>query len=613
MLNRRGPGLALALLLALAGLHSPRAVAAPAALAATAATATTAAVSTLPPAAAPRPAVVSEGTVDLFARPDATSPVEDQAILGDRIEALEESAGFTRIRSRGGQAGWVFAHSILRDPPPPAGTPWEVVSARAHLYRDPSFTTARPLLAAPLGARLDVVGTLTREGHGWAEVRLPDGRRAFAATDDLAPEPKERRPVLDPASWLSMARRFAGAPYTWGGTTPAGFDCSGLAWRVLERHGIVLLRNSTELCWREPRLVAVPFDRLQPGDLVFFGTPDRIDHMGFWVGDGTVLQATAYGTPSTKSVPWDDARMKPRFRAARRLAELPGAPKPPSLTDAKRSELEKALRALATDGTARYGIVFEEVATGARVALGERVSMHAASTMKTPVMLEVLRRVDEGTLQWDMPVLVKKEFRSLVDGSPFTCEPEEGADSDVVPLLGKNAPLSLLVRAMITRSSNIATNLVLEVVGAEKVQALDDRLGAPTVKVRRMVSDLKAFDAGISNETDAAGMAAVMKAVVRSPLLSAASRERAFSILADQHWNEEIPAGIPREAGVVVAHKTGSISTVQHDAAILRLPDGREYVLVLLADGFKGDEARAKVFETTRRMARACWEAAVAP
>lgn len=105
-----------------------------------------------------------------------------------------------------------------------------------------------------------------------------------------------------------------------------------------------------------------------------------------------------------------------------------------------------------------------------------------------------------------------------------------------------------------------------------------------------MVEDTKAYDAGISNETDAEGMATLVEAAVTSPKLSADSRRLAFEILAAQEFNDQIPAGIPKQAGAVVAHKTGSISKVQHDAALVRLPDGREYVLVLLATDFGASE-----------------------
>jgi beta-lactamase class A len=109
-------------------------------------------------------------------------------------------------------------------------------------------------------------------------------------------------------------------------------------------------------------------------------------------------------------------------------------------------------------------------------------------------------------------------------------------------------------------------------------------------------------------------MAAVMEAAVRSERLSAAAKSKAWEILAGQTFNEEIPAGLHPQSGAIVAHKTGSISSVEHDAAIVRLPDGREYVLVLLANDFGAtEEGRKKVYAAARKMSRAAWEAMVAP
>ena len=125
------------------------------------------------------------------------------------------------------------------------------------------------------------------------------------------------------------------------------------------------------------------------------------------------------------------------------------------------------------------------------------------------------------------------------------------------------------------------------------------------MKVRRCVEDAKAFEKGLNNETDAAGMGAVMEAVVRTPKLSAAAKAKAWEILAGQTFNEEIPAGLHPQSGAVVAHKTGSISSVQHDAAIVRLPDGREYVLVLLANDFgANEEGRKRVIEAAKDVPR---------
>ena len=575
-----------------------------------------------PPAAAESPgsataaaAVVVVPFANVLARPEALAPVEDQAILGESVETSRAEGRFLFVKTRSGSRGWIEESAVRPGPPDPSVERFEVTSNLAHVYREPDFTKSAPLATVPLGARLGVLRTLEKERHVWREVLLPDGRTGFVAGEDVAPErTPETPPVLDPASWLATARRFLSAPYAWGGTTPWGFDCSGLVWRVLERHGILLQRNSPEMCFRDPQLVPIPVEELAPGDLVFFGTQEKIDHVGFWAGEGNVLQATSWGVPSTQETPWTSDRLAPRFRYARRLAALPGAPRPSGLTPAKAGALGKVLDALSAEGKATFGIVVKDLQTGQAVRKNATTTMHAASTMKTAVLLEALRRVDEGTLSLSTGVPVVACFSSIVDGSPFQLELDPESDGRLAPYMMQSARLDFVMREMIVRSSNIATNLMLGLCPPKEVQGFVDALGAPSVKVRRMVEDTKAFDAGISNETDAEGMAILIEAAVKSPKLSAEARRLAFEILAAQEFNDQIPAGIPKQAGAVVAHKTGNISKVQHDVAFVRLPDGREYVLVLLATDFGADEeGRKRVVETTRKMSRAVWEAMIAP
>lgn len=567
------------------------------------------------PAGVPSAAVVLLPVANVLARPEALAPVEDQAILGEALEVSRAEGRFLFVRTRSGSRGWIEDSAVCPGAPDRPAERLEVTSNLAHVYRDPDFTTSAPIATVPLGARLGGLRAVEKEGHPWREVLLPDGRTGFVSGEEVAAERTAGTPpVLDPASWLAMARRFLGAPYTWGGTTPWGFDCSGLVWRVLERHGVLLRRNSSEMCFRDPQLVPVRLDELAPGDLVFFGTEVKIDHVGFWAGDGNVLQATAWGVPSTQETRLASERLAPRLRYARRLAALPGATRPSGLTAAKAEALGKVLDELATEGKATFGIVVKDLQTGETVRRNAARPMHAASTMKTAVLLDALRRVDDGTLSLATGVPVVDCFASMVDGSPFRVELDPEDDARLVPYLTKNARLDFLLRLMIVRSSNVATNLVLGLCPPKEVQAFVDALGAPSVKVRRMVEDTKAYEAGISNETDAEGMAVLVEAAVKSPKLSADARRLAFEVLAAQEHNSQIPAGIPAQAGAVVAHKTGSISTVQHDVAFVRLPDGREYVLVLLATDFgTGEEGRKRVVETTRRMSRAVWEAIIAP
>ena len=390
-------------------------------------------------------------------------------------------------------------------------------------------------------------------------VSLPDGRIGFVARPDVALSSFEETPPLrSPSEWLAFGKRFLGTPYTWGGTTPLGFDCSGLMTRIFSEHGVTLKRNSYKQAFQDQQLVPVKFEELQPGDLLFFGTEDKIDHEAMWIGDGTVLQSTRHNVPGVQITPFDSPFLKPFFRYVRRLKTSSNEKSGPELTEAKARDLQRALDVIADGSGARFGIWFKDLASGRTLSKNSSIVMHAASTMKTPVLLEVLRRVDAGTMKLSDELPVKNEFKSLVDGSTFSIGLEE-SDGPTMKKLGGTATLEFLVTEMIVRSSNLATNLVLSLVGPANVQTFTESLGAPTVKVRRCVEDSKAFDKGLNNETDAAGMGAVMEAAVRSPRLSAAAKAKAWEILICQTFNEEIPAGLHPQSGAVVGHKTGSI------------------------------------------------------
>ena len=581
----------------------------------------------------PQTAVVVAAVQDLFMRPDETSSVDDQAILGDRVTVLEDAASFAKVRTAAGEIAWIPERGLRRGAAPQAAAPGakvaRVTSNFAHVYASPSFTKQKPLLTAPVGATMGLSDFFEgkrseAEATSWVRVRLPDGRDGFVAARDVSLFPFEESssslPLKSPSDWIAFGKRFLGAPYTWGGTTPLGFDCSGLMTRIFAEHGVTLRRNSYEQAFQDPQLVPVAFERLRPGDLLFFGTEDKIDHEAMWIGDGTVLQATRNNVPGVQVTPYDSPHLKPLFRYARRLKKVEEKissngkeSSGPGLDAAKVRRLESTLEEISRASGARFGIWFKDLSTGLSLSQNPSLVMHAASTMKTPVLLELLRRVDAGTVNLTDELPVKNEFKSLVDGSPFSIGLEDN-DGPTVAFLGKSATIGFLAKEMIVRSSNLATDILLTFLGPAEVQKFTDELGAPTVKVRRGVEDLKAFEKGLNNETDAAGMGAVMEAVVRTPKLSAAAKAKAWEILVGQTFNEEIPAGLHPQSGAVIAHKTGTMSTSQHDAAVVRLPDGREYVLVLLANDFGATEAgRERVTAAARKMSRAVWEAMVAP
>ncbi len=591
----------------------------------------------------PKTAVVTVAVQDLYVRPDETSGVDDQAILGDRVTVLEDATGFAKVRTAAGTVAWIPERALRRGAgaDAPANRLVHVTSNFAHVYANPSFTKQKPLLTAPVGVTL-VEDFLEGEGgkpaaadhvtdvYSWVRVRLPDARIGFVAARDVSVFPFKANPassssslslpLKSPSDWIAFGRRFLGAPYTWGGTTPLGFDCSGLVTRIFSEHGVTLKRNSYEQAFQDPQLVPVAFEKLRPGDLLFFGTEDNIDHEAMWVGDGTVLQSTRHNVPGVQITPFESPFLKPLFRYARRLKgneekiSLKGEESGGARLDAsKLAALRVSLEEISRGSGARFGIWFKDLSTGLSLSKNPSLEMHAASTMKTPVLLELLRRVDAGTVSLSDTLPVKNEFKSLVDGSAFSIGLEDN-DGPTAAYLGKTATIEFLANEMIVRSSNLSTNILLTFLGPGEVQKFTDELGAPTVHVRRCVEDTKAYEKGMNNETDAAGMGTIMEAAVTSPKLSPQAKRKAWEILAGQTFNEEIPAGLHPQSGAVVAHKTGSISTSQHDAAVVRLPDGRRYILVLLANDFGANEAgRKRVIEAARKMSRAVWEAMVAP
>jgi beta-lactamase class A len=200
--------------------------------------------------------------------------------------------------------------------------------------------------------------------------------------------------------------------------------------------------------------------------------------------------------------------------------------------------------------------------------------------MKLPVMIEVLRAVDAGRLGLDQRILLVNHFHSIVDGSPYALDAGEDSDSSVYRLIGQRVAVRDLLERMIVRSSNLATNTLIALVGSAQADSTAHALGASHMRVLRGVEDGKAFAAGLNNTTTSSDLAALLVHVERGDALAPASARLMKEILLRQEFNEAIPAGVP--PGTPVAHKTGSITGVLHDAAIVYPPGRRPYVLVVL-------------------------------
>ena len=208
---------------------------------------------------------------------------------------------------------------------------------------------------------------------------------------------------------------------------------------------------------------------------------------------------------------------------------------------------------------------------------------HAASTMKVPVMIELFRQESEKQLSLSDTLEVRNEFKSVVDGSPYSMDLGDDSDATVYKNVGKTMTLEELNVQMITVSSNFATNLLIDRLGVKNVRATVEAMGAYGVEVRRGVEDQKAFDLGIINETTARGLFVLLNAIARGTAVTKSASQRMVDVLAAQKFNDGIPQGVP--PGTKVAHKTGTITRVHHDAAIVY--GARPCLLVILTRGIE--------------------------
>lgn len=259
-------------------------------------------------------------------------------------------------------------------------------------------------------------------------------------------------------------------------------------------------------------------------------------------------------------------------------------------------------RLIAVSG-AEVGVAWRplDAKPGEEILINADMRFHAASTMKVPVMIELFRQAEAGRLKLDDTVLVTNQFTSIHDGTPYTLSATEDSDGEIYKAMGQRLSYRRLAEAAITVSSNLATNILIEHLGATNVQATVDRMNASGMQVLRGVEDQKAFDAGKNNTTDARSLLTLFEAIAKGQAVSPTASVAMVEILKRQQFRTGIPAGLP--AGTVVAHKTGSITRIRHDAGIVY--GARPYVLVVLVRGIQDSKVSdALIADISRAVAR---------
>ena len=264
-------------------------------------------------------------------------------------------------------------------------------------------------------------------------------------------------------------------------------------------------------------------------------------------------------------------------------------------------QLERNIDSLFASEKGDFAIAFRDLSkSNLELFKNEHVNFHAASTMKTPVMIEVYRQAKEGKFSLEDSLVIKNEFRSILDGSPFSLDIARDGGEKLYEQIGEKTSIENLVRDMIIHSSNLATNIVIELVGAENVNKSMRELGAANINVLRGVEDMKAYEAGLNNSVTAYDLMVLFEHLGKGTAVDPGADKEMINILFDQTHREIIPALLPEN--IKIANKTGMISGVHHDSALVFLPGGRKYVLVLLSRNMEDMDRGTQMLATVSRL-----------
>lgn len=263
------------------------------------------------------------------------------------------------------------------------------------------------------------------------------------------------------------------------------------------------------------------------------------------------------------------------------------------------SALERTISELLQSQPGRYALAYKNLSHPESLYINADEEFHAASTMKTPVMIEVFKQAAAGSFSLEDSLLVKNEFRSISDSSTFSLELSRDDGEHLYEQIGRKRTIRELVRDMIIYSSNLATNIILELVGAEKVNQSMHELGAKKIRVLRGVEDMKAFQKGMNNTTTAFDLMVIFEKLARGQAVNPEADKEMLEILGRQTHRDLIPALLPEE--LKIANKTGWISGVHHDSALITLPDGHQYVLVILSREMKDMETGTRMLSRVSR------------
>jgi cell wall-associated NlpC family hydrolase len=271
--------------------------------------------------------VIIHSVENMYSRPDATVDVVSQALLGTTVKVLKTEKDKNNhtwyyIETPDTYQGWVEGQAVrlYREKEKfyaSEGQVIEITSLMAFIYATPDVTKQKPLTMAPISTVLE----LGEYQERWGQVTLPCGRKGYIQVGDgQIKQAPFKRPRLSAEQMVQLAKRFLGLPYLWGGTSPLGIDCSGFAQLIYRLSGVEILRDA-DIQFTKSGLMEVPRGQEKAGDLVFFGRPGRITHVGLMISEKEFIHATTHEKPMVQISNLYDDYWQKLYQGGRRPPE----------------------------------------------------------------------------------------------------------------------------------------------------------------------------------------------------------------------------------------------------------------------------------------------------
>ncbi len=258
--------------------------------------------------------VVKSAVADMHSAPSEDSDVVSQAILASELKLLEVKGDWARVQTEDDYTGWTPLDDLVLKRASKQEKVAQVSALFARVYREPDVTAHQPIIVAPFESRLIVIDEMATDGDRWLKVRLPNDSFGYVQRGDIDFDPK---PLSIPQS-IELAKRFIGLPYTWGGRSSYGYDCSGFMQMLVRSRGIIMPRDAgPQAAWTGLRVIER--GELQPGDLLYFGAPDKITHTGMYIGNGEFIHSTTHDHPVVQISRLDDQPWTRLLVACRRV------------------------------------------------------------------------------------------------------------------------------------------------------------------------------------------------------------------------------------------------------------------------------------------------------